>query len=91
MNYLIDKTELEFDTPAQAVLYAMNNKHSLVEHTEPVSYITDDTTNYLTECRHKGMSVQIDTVVLSDLLSFKEADWILVMSLLGHVTLVTKG
>lgn len=82
MNYLIDNEVLNFNNPADAVMFALNNNHSEVK-------VTKQETN-TTECKRRGKSVQISDSVLKLLLRWENADWVVVISPLGHVTLVTK-
>lgn len=82
MNYLIDSEVLNFNNPADAVTFALNNNRSEVK-------VTKEETN-MTECKNKGRSVQISQSVLRLLMRWEQADWLIVTSPLGHVTLVTK-
>lgn len=84
MNYLIDSEVLNFNNPADAVLFALNNNRSEVK-------VSQEETN-TTECKSRGgsKSVQISDSVLKLLLRWENADWVVVTSPLGHVTLVTK-
>lgn len=82
MNYIIDGEVLNFNNPADAVMFALNNNRSEVK-------ITKQETN-TTECKRRSKSVQISDSVLNLLLHWEEADWIVIASPLNHVTLVTK-
>jgi hypothetical protein len=82
MNYLIDSEVLNFANPADAVSFALNNNRSEVK-------VTKEETN-TTECKRRSKSVQISNSVLNLLLHWENADWIVIASPLGHVTLVTK-
>ena len=82
MNYLIDSEVLNFNNPADAVLFAMNNNRSEVKVTQEETIMT--------ECKNKGRSVQISNSVLKLLLRWENANWVVVTPPLGHVTLVTK-
>lgn len=82
MNYLIDSEVLNFNNPADAVMFALNNNRSEVK-------VTQEETN-TTECKNKGRSVQISNSVLNLLLHWEKADWVVIASPLEHVTLVTK-
>ena len=82
MNYLIDNEVLNFNNPADAVMFALNNNRSEVK-------VTKQETN-TTECKRRSKSVQISDSVLKLLLRWENADWVVVTSSLGHVTLVTK-
>ena len=82
MKYLIDNEGLNFNNPVDAVLFALNNNRSEVK-------VTQEETN-MTECKRKSRSVQISNSILRLLLHWEEADWVVVTSPLGHVTLVTK-
>ena len=84
MNYLIDNEVLNFNNPADAVTFALNNNRSEVK-------VTKQETN-TTECKSRGgsKSVQISDSVLKLLLRWENANWVVVASPLGHVTLVTK-
>lgn len=82
MNYIIDDEVLNFTNPADAVMFALNNNRSEVK-------VTKQETN-TTECKRRSKSVQISDSVLKLLLRWENADWVVVTSPLGHVTLVTK-
>ena len=82
MNYLIDNEVLNFNNPADAVTFALNNNRSEVK-------VTKEETN-MTECKNKGRSVQISQSVLRLLMRWEQADWLIVSSTMNHVTLVTK-
>jgi hypothetical protein len=82
MKYLIDNEGLNFNNPVDAVLFALNNNRSVVK-------VTQEETN-LTECKSRGgsKSVQISDSVLKLLLRWENANWVVVTSPLGHITLV---
>lgn len=84
MNYIIDGEVLNFNNPADAVVFALNNNRSEVK-------VSQEETN-TTECKSRGgsKSVQISDSVLKLLLRWENADWIVIASPLNHVTLVTK-
>ena len=82
MKYLIDDEGLIFDNPADAIMFALNNNRSEVK-------VTQEETN-TTECKRRSKSVQISDSVLKLLLRWENANWVVVTSPLGHVTLVTK-
>lgn len=79
INYLIDNEVLNFNNPADAVTFAVNNNCSEVQ-----------VETSMIKCKHKGKSVQISDTVLKLLLCWENANWAVVASPLGHVTLVTK-